>query len=115
MFRQNINSNLTLLAALIFFWMFLGQLVNFHQVHVLGKELPTHSIHFLKPKSDESYAIVNDPGLIKTVKSNLDILVECSSWYSNQVEIFVPREEALLMHQEFMLAQNISSLPPPVC
>lgn len=61
---------LTLMIALCFSWVFIGALVNFHQVHVLGKNLPQASWTFVKPKSGDNQLKIDIDKSVKKVDAD---------------------------------------------
>jgi hypothetical protein len=52
--RKNITKNLiTALLTFSFAWLVCGTIVQFHQIYVIGKTIPSLEQHFIKPKNPD--------------------------------------------------------------
>lgn len=77
--RKRGRKYFTLIIALVFSWLTIGSLVDFHRAHIFGKGF-SFEWAFLKPKTDEPEyqfaATDNDPGVHP---NNSDISASCFS------------------------------------
>jgi hypothetical protein len=109
------NTLFTGLMAILFFWMFLGQLVNFHQEHVLGKYLPAQSTQFINPKTDDDIIAQYDEEKLLVVFIDQDAISECCAYFNKLLPTVIEFVNLAEPEEELLIHQHISSLPPPVC
>ena len=60
---------ISLVLTISFGWIFIGALVNFHQVHVWSKDLPESHWTFVKPKSCDRQHQVDLDKLVREIDS----------------------------------------------
>lgn len=56
--RKNIRTNVASLLVMVFVWIVIGTLVNFHQHHLFGKVLIFHASSSVTLKKDEHKTVV---------------------------------------------------------
>jgi hypothetical protein len=104
-----------ILTALLFSWIFIGQLINFHQVHVLNKTLPDVTTVFIIPKTEKHDISVVQPEIVtiddcesKTICISNMVYARLNESERLQLRVMPFREKLLTLHYS-------CCLPPPSC
>lgn len=95
---KNIRRNVASILAVVFVWLVIGTLVNFHQHHVFGKVLIFHVSSTITLKKDEQQATFN------LRKSGFD----CTGWAMILPEEFI--NTPLSSHPNSELSDCIPSI-----